>query len=192
MDRCEVLKVDGVLDELEDVHLYEPGIVLSAPHETAVIDLCNALYVVGRLGRRAFTDVSVPVVDQHPAMKLLDRPGPRAMSGVILALVGLTDDAAVAPDPPAVERALDAIALHRPVGQIGAEVGAISVNRARLPRGIAKHHPLVSRALHERRTVAKIDRPADYVPTLWVRRRIGGLACRLDDGIEIPSAKSPW
>jgi hypothetical protein len=32
MDRCEVLKVDGVLDELEDVHLYEPGIVLSAPH----------------------------------------------------------------------------------------------------------------------------------------------------------------
>ncbi len=46
MDRCEVLKVDGVLDELEDVHLYEPGIMLSPPNETAVIDLRKAFYVV--------------------------------------------------------------------------------------------------------------------------------------------------
>jgi hypothetical protein len=191
MDRCEVLKVDGVLDELEDVHLYEPGIMLSPPNETAVIDLRKAFYVVRRLRRRAFTYVSVLVIDEHPAMKLLHRPGPRAMSGVCLALVGLTDDAAVSADPPAVEWALDAIALHRSVGQIGAEMGTIGVNCVRLPRGIAKHHPLVSRALHERRTIAKIDRPTDDVPAFGIRRRIGGLAYRLDDGIEIPSlAKS--
>ncbi len=116
MDRREVLKVDGVLDELEDVHLYEPGVVLSAPYQTAFIDLRNAFYVVRRLGRRTFIDVFVAMVDQHPAVKFLDRPRPGAMSGVRLALARLTLDAAVTADPPAVERTLDAVAPNRPVG----------------------------------------------------------------------------
>jgi len=43
MDRSEVLEVDAVLDELEQVHLYQPGIVLSPPREAAIIDRCNPL-----------------------------------------------------------------------------------------------------------------------------------------------------
>ncbi len=58
------------------------------------------------------------------------------MSGVCLALVGLTDDAAVSADPPAVEWALDAIALHRSVGQIGAEMGD---NRRQLRAPAPRH-----------------------------------------------------
>ena len=82
MNRSEVLKIDSVFDELEDVHLYEPGIVLSAPNEAAVVDRRKVFDPVRWLGRGTITCSVMPMVDQHPSMKLLDRPGPGAMPGV--------------------------------------------------------------------------------------------------------------
>jgi hypothetical protein len=53
MNRRKVLKVDAVFEEFEQVHPHQSGIVLSAPNETAVVDLSDALEVVWRLRRRA-------------------------------------------------------------------------------------------------------------------------------------------
>jgi hypothetical protein len=169
----------------------ESGIVLSPPKKTAVVDLRNAFQAVRWLRRRAVARVSVSVVDEHPAMQLFDRPRARAMPGVYLAPVGLTDDAPVPSDLPPVKRTLDVVVLYFPVGQVGAEVGAIGIDCPHLPRGIAKYHPLIARALHERGAVVKVDRPTDDVPTLGVRRRIGSLPRRFDDGIPNLLASSP-
>jgi hypothetical protein len=183
MDRGEVLKVNAVLDELEQVHANQPRIVFPPPKEATVVDRGKAFQAVRWLERWAVIRGFVAVVDEHPAVQLFDRPRPRAMTGVWLTPIGPADDTPVSADPPPVERTLDGIALHLSVGQVGAEVGAIRIDRLRLTRGIAKHDQLVARTLHERRAIAKVDRSTDDVPTLGVRRRIAGLTCRLDDGI---------
>jgi len=183
MDRSEVLKVNAVLDELEQVHAHQPSIVFSPPKEATVVDRGNAFQAVRWLERWAVIRGFVAVVDEHPAVQLVDRPRPRAMPGVWLTPVAPADDTAVSTDPPPMERALDGIALHLSVGQVGAEVGAIRIDSLRLTRGIAKHDQSVACTLHERRAIAKVDRSTDDVPTLGVRRRIAGHARRLDDGI---------
>jgi hypothetical protein len=165
------------------MHLHESGIVLSPPKETAVIDLRDAFQSVRWLWRRAVACGSMPVVHENPAVKLLDRPRPRAMSGVWFAPVRVADDTAVAADFPPMERTLDRVALHLPVSQVGAEVGAIGIHRMHLPGGVAEHHPLISHASHELGAGAEIARATDDVPGLGIRGRIARLPDRLDERI---------
>ena len=89
------------------------------------------------------------------------------MPGVRMLTVGLTDHAPVPANLPAVERTLDAITLHLAVRQVGTEVGAIGVDHVSVPRSIAKYHPLVPDALHERRALSRmsLDRPTTYHPS---------------------------
>jgi hypothetical protein len=102
----------------------------------------------------------------------------------------MTDDAAVSADLPAVKGALDGVALHLAVGQVGAEVGTIGIDHLRVPRGVSKHDPSIAGALHEHRAVAEVARRTDDVPSLGIRWRITGLASGLDDRIEISPADS--
>jgi hypothetical protein len=64
----EMLKVDAVLDEFEQVHPHQPGIVLSPPKQIAAVDLRHAFQAIRWLGRRTVTCRSVSMVDEHPPM----------------------------------------------------------------------------------------------------------------------------
>jgi hypothetical protein len=183
MDRSEVLKVDAVLDELEQVHLDQPGIVLSPPQESPLIDRHEAFQAIRWLGRRARGRGCMAVIDEHQAVELFDGPRPRTVPRLWLTPVGVSDDTAVSADLPSVKRALDGIALHLAVGQVGSEVGTIGIDHLHLLGRIPEHHPSVAGALHERWSVAKVDRPPNDVPSLGVRRGIACLARGLDDRI---------
>jgi hypothetical protein len=164
--------------------------MLSPPKESPVIDRREAFQAVRWLGRRALAQGSMAVIDEHQAVKLFDGPRPRTVPRVWLTPVGVPDDTAVSADLPAVKGALDGVALHLAVGQVGAEVGTIGIDHLHLPRGVPKHDPSVAGALHERRAIAEVARRTDDVPSLGIRWRIAGLACGLDDRIEISPANS--
>jgi hypothetical protein len=123
------------------------------------------------------------VIGEHQAVKLFDGPRPRTVPRVWLTPVGVTDDTAVSADLPSVKRALDGVALHLAVGQVGAEVGTIRIDHSHLLGRIPKHDPSVARALHELRAITKVARPPDDIPSLGIRWGIAGLARGLDDWI---------
>ncbi len=110
-----MLKVDAVLDELEQVHLHQPGVVLPSVSQAPVLDFCNALGAVGWLWRGAVLDL-VPMEDDYPSVKLVDCPRPRSVSGIWALLVRLTRHAPIPANPPPMERALDAIVVHLSIG----------------------------------------------------------------------------